>query len=180
MRILLRSVMHKMRKVLDSKCERLLYRCFFYEKNWLVFLLSLFFCFGVTNNVYADGNGNLTLNPNIIINDDTQIGSSGDFLIRRQLFSDKLNQTSKNNRKAQENLIKQAEKIDFENRNINYQEKFVIPKNLFQNYQPQVIPSKENSTSSNSQPTILIYIFGGVILLIMGSFVGRNWARRQK
>lgn len=172
--------MHKMRKVLDSKCERLLCRRFFYEKKLACFLLSLFFCFVITNNVYADGNGSLTLNPNVIMNEDAQVGSSGDFLIRGQLFSDELNQTLRNNKKMQENLIKQAEKIDFENRNINYQEKIVVPKNLFQNYQPQLIPSKEDSTSSNNQPIILFYIFVGVILLIMGSFVGRHWARRQK
>lgn len=172
--------MHKMRKALDSKCERLLYRRFFYEKNWLIFFLSLFFCFGISNNVHADGNGSLVLNPNVIMNDDTQIGSSGDFLIRGQLFSDRLNQLSKNNREAQENLIKQVEKIDFENTNTNYQEKIVVPKNLFQNYQPQVVSSKKDNTTNNDHSPVLFYIFVGVTLLIIGSFVGRIWARRQK
>lgn len=169
-----------MRKVLGSKCERLLCRRFFYEKSWCVIVLILSFCFVIVSNVSADGKGSLTLNPNVIMNDDTQVGSSGDFLIRSQLFSDKLNQVSKDNREAQENLIKQAEKIDFEKTNIKSQEKIVVPKNLFQNYQPQVIPSKENRVTNNTQPTILFYIFVGIILLVIGSFVGRNCARRQK
>jgi len=169
-----------MHKVLVFKGKGSNFRSRSYQKEWLAFLCSLIFCVVFVSHAYANGDGSLKLDPSVITNNGIQVGANGDFSIRGQLFSDDINKASKNIQQSQEKWMKQLKNIDFQKENLDGKPEIAISKKLFQNYQPQVILSKDKKAISSRKPVPLLYVLVGVVLLIFGAILGKIWVRRRK
>ena len=110
MLIRLLNVMHKMRKVLAFKSERLL-RCFFSWKS-VVLILGMIGLFGPLT-VRADSDGSLKIKSDMLTQNPIQLGGVGDFPIRGKLFSSEVSVLLDKKGFKHNEWMNQAKAIDF-------------------------------------------------------------------
>ncbi|GAB2023721.1 type VII secretion protein EssA [Pseudolactococcus yaeyamensis] len=168
--------MHKMLKVSDFKNERLL-RCFFALKSFAIALVMIGILSAIT--VSADSDGSLTINTDILTNNQVQAGGVGDFPIRGELFSSALTEFSKQNSFKQNERIEQAKTIDFSIKSRDVSDDKQVKQLLFENYRPQVITTKNQENTKQSDYLFLIATLTMLFLGVVGIFAGR-WRIKQK
>ena len=173
MRIQLRKEMHKMPRVLVFK-KRQFWR--FYFQFFVIFLSIMIF----KPIIYAS-NGSLDLNQEVITNSQMQGGSSSDFMIRGQLFSEELNIKSKEAKAAEKIYSNSKHIIDFsksKRRNDMHKSSKEL---LFQEYHPSVIDSSADRQKNASISFYLFFSIGAVFLIAIGVFFGKKqvWKRRH-
>ena len=124
--------------------------------------------------------GNLKLNTDVLVNNGTSIGGSGEFSIRGQLFSSELEEQSQKLKESQAQLAKQIQTIQFDDKSTQSLDMKPVTKNLFQNYQPQVISSAEKTDKKSEGNIYLIGTVGGVFLLSIGVLIGNRRAKSKR
>lgn len=138
------------------------------------------FIFPTGRGVFADDNGNLQLDPNVITNSNGGVGTASDFPIRNELFTPVLNQTAKE--QMQDQVPEQQKALNFSKQTANtlYDTNTAqVTKQLFVNYNPQVITS--NTASSKSQTTLWYWLITVVAfpLVFLAIFLGQKNAKRS-
>ncbi|URZ02816.1 hypothetical protein CLAUR_028500 [Clostridium felsineum] len=141
-------------------------------------VLGLFFL--ANPPCFADDNGSLQLNPNVITNSDGGIGTTSDFSIRNQLFTPTIDKLAKE--QAQDNVPKQRKTLDFSkqttNTLYNANTKKVV-KQLFVDYKPQVIAASTSTSYSKTTIWYWIISLAAVPLIVLAIFLGRKNAKRR-
>ncbi|MBF0777452.1 type VII secretion protein EssA [Streptococcus cuniculi] len=149
------------------------------KKVICIFAISLHL-FSITHKVYADENGNLQLNPDIITNDTVDAGATSDFAIRGQLFLDDFNKRIESLKQKEAGILDQTVKIDFnremtlENTKPNYVTK------MFQNYQPKAVIESDETVTTPINWYVLGLFLGGVSVSLGGVAVGSWWSKRKR
>lgn len=143
-----------------------------------VLLVSLNLLVGIKS--YADDDGNLQLNSNIITNSDGGLSSTKDFPIRNELFTPKINQVVKE--QMQDKVIDHKKTLDFSKKdenNLYGANTDKVVKVLFTNYNPQIISS--NSENQSSQSTIWYWVvcLGAIPLTVLAVILGQKRAKRN-
>lgn len=143
-----------------------------------VLIVSLNLVVGIKS--YADDDGNLQLNSNIITNSDGGLSSTTDFPIRNELFTAKINQVVKE--QMQDKVIDHKKTLDFSKKdenNLYDTNTDKVVKVLFTNYNPQIISS--NSENQRSQSTIWYWVvcFGAIPLTVLAVILGQKRAKRN-
>lgn len=143
-----------------------------------VLIVSLNLIVGIKS--YADDDGNLQLNSNIITNSDGGLSSTTDFPIRNELFTAKINQVVKE--QMQDKVIDHKKTLDFSKKdenNLYDTNTDKVVKVLFTNYNPQIISS--NSENQRSQSTIWYWVvcFGAIPLTVLAVILGQKRAKRN-
>lgn len=178
--------MHKMLKASVSNKTR----CYFWwhlllkktMKNRLLLFICMFLgiFFLASPRCFAVDDGSLQLNPNVITDSDGGIGTTNDFLIRSQLFTPKIDKLAKE--QVKDNVPKQRETLDFSNKAIstlyNVNTKKVV-KQLFVNYNPQVIASSISTSDSKTMIWYWVISLVAVPLIVLAIFLGRKNAKRR-
>jgi type VII secretion protein EssA len=147
----------------------------------LAFFISLFLLGGLkANKGYADDNGSLQLDPNIITNSNGGVGNTSGFPIVGELFTPTMDQTVKDQMK--DNIPEQRKALDFSKKAVNTlytTDTTKITQQLFVNYKPQVITA--NRTDTNSQSTLWYGLLSllGLPLIVLAIFLGRKNAKRS-
>lgn len=151
-------------------------------KNRLVLFICMFLgiFFLASPRCFAVDDGSLQLNPNVITDSDGGIGTTSDFLIRSQLFMPTIDKLAKE--QAKDNVPKQRETLDFSSKAIstlyNVNTKKVV-KQLFVNYNPQVIASSTNISNSKTMIWYWVISLAAVPLIVLAIFLGRKNAKRR-
>ena len=141
-------------------------------------VLGLFFF--ATPRCFADDNGSLQLNTDVITNSNGGVGTTSDFQIRNQLFTPTIDKIAKE--QAQDNVPKQRETLDFskETTNALYNVNTTkVVKQLFVNYNPQVIASSTNTSNSKTMFWYWVISLVAVPLIVLAIFLGRKNANRR-
>ncbi|MCL2113903.1 MAG: type VII secretion protein EssA [Streptococcaceae bacterium] len=128
---------------------------------------------------FADDNGSLQLNPNVITNSDGG-GTASDFPIRSQLFTPEIEKVAKAQEK--DDISKQKEFLNFSDtsNNILYNTNTTkIVKQLFVDYQPQVISSNKNDNHSKTTIVYWIIFIIAFPLIFLAVLLGRKNAKRS-
>ena len=100
------SVMHKMHRALVFKHGRL-------SRRFLCICTLMVGAFAFSfPAVKGSADGNLKLNTDVLVNNGTSIGGSGEFSIRGQLFSSELEEQSQKLKESQAQLAKQIQTIN--------------------------------------------------------------------
>lgn len=168
------SVMHKMHRALGFKHGRL-------SRRFLCICTLMVGAFAFSfPAVKGSADGNLKLNTDVLVNNGTSIGGSGEFSIRGQLFSSELEEQSQKLKESQVQLAKQIQTIQFDDKSTQSLDMKPVTKNLFQNYQPQVISSAEKTDKKSEGNIYLIGTVGGVFLLSIGVLIGNRRAKSKR
>ncbi|WP_077836131.1 type VII secretion protein EssA [Clostridium felsineum] len=161
-------------------------RCYFLWhlllKNRLLLFISMVLVIFLLANprCFAEDNGSLQLNPNVITNSDGGIGTTSDFSIRSQLFTPTIDKLAK--KQAQDNIPKQRETLDLSKQatntlyNVNTTK---VVKQLFVNYKPQVIASSTNKSDSKTMIWYWVISLAAIPLIVLAIFLGRKNAKRR-
>lgn len=165
--------MRKMRKALDSKKKRLSWRFFCI----CILVLSLFANFFPAVKVHAEGE--LKLNTDILIDNGTNIGGSGEFPIRALLFSKEIEKKNKKLQDTRMEIIAKKELIDFKKQSTNRFNKELVTKNLFQDYSPQIV-GHVDSHNEKGIDLFFIGIIGGISLMLLGILFGNRRAKLRQ
>jgi type VII secretion protein EssA len=141
-------------------------------------LVSLNLIVGIKS--YADDDGNLKLNSNIITNSDGGVSSTTDFPIRNELFTPKINQVVKE--QMQDKIVVHKKTLDFSKGAANALDEAntdKVVKELFTSYSPQVIGS--SSENQNSQSTLWYWVvcLGAIPLTVLAVILGQKKAKRN-
>lgn len=145
---------------------------------FICMVLGLFFL--ASPRCFADDNGSLQLNPNVITNSDGGIGTTSDFPIRSQLFTHTIDKLAKE--QAQDNVPKQRETLDFSKQttntlyNVNTTK---VVEQLFVNYKTQVIASSTDTSDSKTMIWYWVISLAAVPLIVLAIFLGRKNAKRS-
>lgn len=174
MLIRLLSVMHKMHKALVFKDERLIRR--FLCICTLIVAASILLFPAVKG--YADGS--LKLNTDILTNNESGVGGSGEFSIRALLFSKELDEQNQKIQNTQEQVIKNKKEIIFNEKSTQQLDRKVLIKKLFQNYQPQIIEHSGNYEQKEKNNFYLIGILVGPFLTLLGIIFGNKRAKSRQ
>lgn len=172
MPIRLLNAMHKMRKVLDFKNERLL-RCFFTWKSF-VLILGMIGLFG-SLTVWADSDGSLKIKSDMLTQNLIQLGGVGDFPIRGKIFSSELSELLDQKNIKQREWINQAKAIDFSKKTKDVSGSKQIRQLLFDGYQPRVVANIAQENSKQSNNLLLLSIFCLLFLSVVGALLGRGY-----
>ncbi|GAB2027193.1 type VII secretion protein EssA [Lactovum odontotermitis] len=130
---------------------------------------------------YAENDGRLHLDPNIITNSGGGIGTVGDYPIRNELFTPEMDQLAK----AQD-----KEKISGQQKSLNFsglQEDVLyatntekVTKKLFTaDYQPQVIKASAGRQKNSNALWYGLIIIVGVLFALLAIFLGKKNAERN-
>ena len=168
------SVMYKMHRALVFKRGRLSRRLL-----CICMLMIGVFAFSFPA-VKGNADGNLQLNTDVLMNNGAGVGGSGEFPIRGQLFSSELEEQNQKLKESQVQLAKQKQTIKFDKTSTPALSLKPVTKNLFQNYQPQVISSSEKSDKKSEVNIYLVGVVGGVFLLLIGILIGNRWAKNKR
>lgn len=152
------------------------------KKKIIIILLALVcgFIFLTGRGVFADDNGNLQLDPNVITNSGGGVGTASDFPIRNELFTPALNQTAKE--QMQDKVPEQQKTLNFSKPTTNtlYNTNTAqITSQLFANYTPQVITSSADNNSTQSTIWYWLLSLGAIFLVFLAVFLGRKNAKRS-
>lgn len=172
MLIRLLNVMHKMRKVLAFKSERLL-RCFFSWKS-LVLILGMIGLFG-SLTVQADSDGSLKIKSDMLTQNPIQLGGVGDFPIRGKLFSSEVSRLLDQKGFKHNEWINQAKGIDFSTTVKAISDGKQVKQLLFDTYQPRVITTNTQENNKQSNELLLLCFFGLLLLSVFGALFGRGY-----
>ena len=172
MLIRLLNVMHKMRKVLAFKSERLL-RCFFSWKS-LVLILGMI---GISGSltVQADSDGSLKIKSDMLMQNPIQLGGVGDFPIRGKLFSSEVSKLLDQKDIAYTGWITQAKAIDFSTTAKAVSDGKQVKQLLFDTYQSDVIAPNAQENNKQSNELLLLSFFGLLLLSVLGALLGKGY-----
>lgn len=143
-----------------------------------VLLVSLNLLVGIKS--YADDDGNLKLNSNIITNSDGGVSSTTDFPIRNELFTPKINQVVKE--QMQDKVVVHKKTLDFSKGAANALDEAntdQVVKALFINYSPQVMGASSENKSSQSIIWYWVICLGAIPLTIVAVILGQKSAKRN-
>ena len=168
------SVMHKMHRALVFKRGRLSRRLL-----CICMLMIGVFAFSFPA-VKGSADGKLKLNTDVLMNNGAGIGGSGEFPIRGQLFSGELEEQNQKLKENQEQLAKQKQTIQFEEKSTQSLNMKPATKNLFQDYQPQVITGAEDSNQKNGMNFYSLGGIGSVFLMLLGILIGNRYAKKKR
>lgn len=148
------------------------------RKVILLGLLGLTLFLGI--ETYADYNGSLELNQNILTNSEGGVGTTGDFPIRNTLFTDEMNQTVK--AKMQDQIPAHRKTLDFSQERVSQlynRNTERISQKLFTNYQPQVLT--RGNSSNNQVIRIWLWLLASLAipLVILALYLGKQNAKRR-
>lgn len=153
-------------------------------KKQKVFLIlsGLLFLFYSPFVVFADSDGSLQLNSDMITMQSGAGSSTSDFAIRSQLFSKDLDDKTQEKAKSAEEVTKHINEINFNKKSQNhlYQTNYQSLKTeLFKNYsQTNVTSDDETQASKNVGLFILLII--ALPLMILTGVVARSLTRRKR
>lgn len=153
------------------------------KKQKVFFILSgLLFIFYSPFVVFADSDGSLQLNSDMITTQSGAGSSTSDFAIRSQLFSKDLDNKTHEKAKSAEEVTKHINEIDFNKKSQNqlYQTNYRnLKTELFKNYsQTNVTSDDEKQVSKNVGMFILLMI--ALPLMILTGVIARNLTRRKR
>ena len=168
------SVMHKMHRALVFKHGRL-------SRRFLCICTLVVGVFAFSfPAVKGSADGKLKLNTDVLTNNGTGVGGSGEFPIRGQLFSSELEEQNQRFKESQAQLAKQKQTINFEEKSTHSLDIKPATKNLFQDYQPQVITGAENSNEKNGLNFYMLGGVGGIFLTLLGILIGNRYAKKKR
>ncbi|GAB2025546.1 type VII secretion protein EssA [Lactovum odontotermitis] len=130
----------------------------------------------------ATNDGQLVLDPNIITNSGGGIGTTGDFPVRNQLFTDEMTQRVKNSKQEQLKIPDTKASLTFSKqtqKGLYTEETVSLVKKLFVNYQPVVIPSKTEQTGRSNTLWYWIICAAGFPLCFLAVYLGRKSGHRR-
>ncbi|MDR0300460.1 MAG: type VII secretion protein EssA [Streptococcaceae bacterium] len=145
---------------------------------FLALLCGVIFLTG--RGVFADDNGKLQLDPNVITNSNGGVGTASDFPILGDLFTSGLNQTAKE--QMQDKVPEQKKVLDFSKQSANtlYDTNTAqITTQLFVNYSPQVMTSSTDTKNTQSTVWYWLLSLAALPLVFLAIFLGRKNAKRS-
>lgn len=153
------------------------------KKQKVFFILSgLLFIFYSPFVVFADSDGSLQLNSDMITTQSGAGSSTSDFAIRSQLFSKDLDNKTQEKAKSAKEVTKYINEINFNKKSQNqlYQTNYQSLKTeLFKNYsQTNVASNDSKGTSKNNG--VLILLIMALPLMILTGVVARSLTRRKR
>ncbi len=179
--------MHKMRKVLDSKCKRPCGAFLFFVRKMkklkkLMLYSAIFFLLTVPLFVRAESNGSLQLNSDMITNQSIGGATSSDFIIRSQLFSKRMMEKVQEKEQRDAENTKIIQNVDFNQASqnklfqVNYQG---LKTELFKSYNQTTIGSGEAQSKTNNRGVLILMILA-LPLLILTAYIAKRFTRRKR
>lgn len=129
--------------------------------------------------VKGNADGNLKLNTDVLMNNGSSVGGSGEFPIRGQLFSNELIEKSQKLQESQAQLAKQKQVINFEEKSTQNFNTKSMTEALFQEYKPQVITTLEDSDNKSEMNLYILGIVGGLALILFGVLIGNRRIKKK-
>ena len=147
------------------------------------FLLFLLILTVITfpNRIFADSDGGLVLDTNIITNKASNAGNASEFPIRAQLFSNQLELQAKKKAKQEKLTLQEVQKIDFKQERINQLYATNVQQvkmNLFKSYTNVNLSSHDESKKSQVSFLVLFWVLA-IPLLILTGFTSKKIANRK-
>lgn len=165
--------MHKMHRALVFKHGRL-------SRRFLCICTLMVGVFAFSfPAVEGNADGNLKLNTDVLMNNGSSVGGSGEFPIRGQLFSNELIEKSQKLQESQAQLAKQKQVINFEEKSTQNFNTKSMTEALFQEYKPQVITTLEDSDNKSEMNLYILGIVGGLALILFGVLIGNRRIKKK-
>lgn len=187
MQILLKSAMHKMLKVSDFRTEHPLWCSFILgddmkkQRLFILFIgLLVLFCNPFIG--YADSDGSLQLNSDLITTQSGEGATTSEFAIRAKLFSKDLDNKTQDKIKNSEKVTEHIANIDFNNKSQNklYKTNYrSIKTELFKNYSQTNVSTDDSKKTSSINGMLILFILA-IPLLVLTGVVARNLTRRKR
>lgn len=153
------------------------------KKQKVFFILSgLLFIFYSPFVVFADSDGSLQLNSDLITTQSGAGSSTSDFAIRSQLFSKDLDNKMQEKAKSAEEVTKHINEINFNKKSQNhlYQTNYQSLKTeLFKNYSQTNVASNDSKEASKNNGMLILLILA-LPLMILTGVVARSLTRRKR
>lgn len=166
--------MHRMHKALVFNNRRL-------SRRFLCICMLLIGAFAFSfPAVEGHADGSLKLNTDVLMNNGGDIGGTGDFPIRGQLFSSEIEEQNKKLHENQAEVGKHKKTIDFKEKSTESLNTKSMTNNLFHEYQPQVITTAESTGKKDVLSLYILIIVGGIVLTFLGILVGNRRVKRKR
>jgi hypothetical protein len=128
----------------------------------------------------SDDTGRLNLNTTVLVNESVGAGSSGEFAVRGDLFSDRLSRRAVEKRERSAERLRVVETLEFTAPEPAGEEYQSVRAALFENYSSDVIASAPNERAESSALLGVLAAVTVPLVLLAGLVLGRFWAGRRR
>lgn len=152
------------------------------NKRKIIGIFALLFTAGLFGREAEADNGKLTINNQVIYEENQEKEDSIEYLIAPDLFLEKKTMTNQQQLTAREQIAQQAKEKVFVTRQLpetGKEEKAYVKKLFLEGYQGAASHSNQSMAQKNTIPQGLIYFLAGIVIvgmLILGILLGRRFS----